>query len=193
MTDYVEWGNTQTLNHRKDTVGAYGNAQLSKFPIQYVHNFKLPMTPGNEQRCLLMTEQEIDGKLIHIYNVHLQNVDLPHSAEDRWAQSQVVSRILKADDIPYKILMGDFNWDAEKEISDYADKPLYQIMPLYKEAGMIDTALSLSPAPDKTYPSHHPIERLDYIFTTPNIKILNYQTISSSVSDHLPLRVEIEI
>jgi len=194
MTDYMEWGNTSMHESNREPVGAYGNAQLSQNPILYVHNFKLPMTPGNEQRCLLLTVQQIGDLTFHIYNAHFQDASAPHNERDRWAQAQVVARIIEKDDCPNKILMGDFNWDISWENEEaYQDKEIFHLSKVLETSGLIDSGSMVGMDRVKTYPSTKPDQRIDYIFVPPAFKVKSVEVHPWMCSDHRPVVANLEI
>jgi len=81
------------------------------------------------------------------------------------------------------ILMGDFNtFHGEGEMSELMEK----------------THLKDKIALDKqsipfTEPSWHPKKRLDYILTSPQIKVKKYSVLHFAFSDHLPLMIDFEM
>ena len=173
--------------------GAYGNAQLSRHGFQDIFNYKLPNNPENEQRCMLMTEQIIDGKTVHIYNVHIQHSLVPSYVMDRWHQIHRIAEIIQADRCEYKVLMGDFNWDSEYPAVLEQDVPEKEIFPVLERTGMVDAVKLKSPQPPKTFPADNPVERLDYVFVTPKIQVVGFQVLDTLASDHRPLLVEVEL
>ena len=80
------------------------------------------------------------------------------------------------------ILMGDFNtFNGEKEIQDLLQKThLSDLISLDK--------VSLP----FTEPAWHPTRRLDYILTSPQIKVKKYSILHFPFSDHLPLMIDFE-
>ena len=80
------------------------------------------------------------------------------------------------------ILMGDFNtFHGEAEI----EKLLRQTH-LKDKIGLDTKSLPL------TEPAWHPTKRLDYILTSPRIKVKKYSVLPFHFSDHLPLMIEFE-
>ncbi len=81
------------------------------------------------------------------------------------------------------ILMGDFNtFHGETEI-----KKLLQQTHLKDKIGLDKKSLPL------TEPAWHPTKRLDYILTSPKIKVRKYSVLKFHFSDHLPLMIEFEV
>lgn len=81
------------------------------------------------------------------------------------------------------ILMGDFNtFEGEAEISNLLSKThLKHKFKLDKKSNTM------------TQPTFKPTKRLDYILTSDKIKVNNYEVLSFSYSDHLPLMVDFEL
>ncbi len=78
------------------------------------------------------------------------------------------------------ILMGDFNtFNGEKEI-----KVLLQKTHLEDLISLDKHSLPL------TEPAWHPSRRLDYILTSPHIKVKKYSVLHFPFSDHLPLMID---
>ncbi len=80
------------------------------------------------------------------------------------------------------ILMGDFNtFNGEEEIRDLLKKThLKDLIKLDKNS------LPL------TEPAWHPTRRLDYILTSPQIRVKKYSVLKFHFSDHLPLMIDFE-
>jgi len=80
------------------------------------------------------------------------------------------------------ILMGDFNtFNGEKEIKDLLKKTH-----LKDKIGLDKQSLPL------TEPAWHPSRRLDYILTSPKLKVKKYSVLNFHLSDHLPLMIDFE-
>ncbi len=78
------------------------------------------------------------------------------------------------------ILMGDFNtFHGEKEISD-----------LLKKTHLKDRISLDKESLPFTEPAWHPSRRLDYILTSPKIKVKKYSVLNFHFSDHLPLMID---
>ncbi len=80
------------------------------------------------------------------------------------------------------ILMGDFNtFHGEEEI-----KGLLEKTHLNDKVGLHSQSIPL------TEPAWHPTRRLDYILTSPQIKVNKYSVLKFHFSDHLPLLIDFE-
>lgn len=81
------------------------------------------------------------------------------------------------------ILMGDFNtFNGEEEIKD-----------LLKRTHLKDRTKLENGTEILTEPAWHPNKRLDYVLTSPKIRIKKYTVLKFPFSDHLPLYVEFQV
>jgi endonuclease/exonuclease/phosphatase family metal-dependent hydrolase len=160
--------------------GHHGNAILSKFPIQDWSNHVIS-TNRFEHRGLLKAKVSIPGtgQDILLANTHL---DLTQKGRDQQA-GVIIEHFLAENSCPW-ILVGDFN-DWNFKISKRIEKELEA-----KEVFKYQTNNY-----PRTFPSVFPILSLDRIFIK-NLNIVSCQRLSgtkwSSLSDHLPLLVEVD-
>ena len=161
----------------------YGNAILSKYPITYSKNHH--MTPvkqwyGNdEQRGVLEVIIEIEDMAINVFNAHLSLKD-----EELKLSVNEILALTEKSKFPC-IVLGDFNAPPF-----YA--PIRQMTRQFKDA-----FLEMKRGDAYTYPSTYsyattgvdlkPVTRIDYIFIGPELDVVQTATISSDVSDHLPI------
>lgn len=81
------------------------------------------------------------------------------------------------------ILMGDFNtFHGEEEIKD-----------LLKKTHLKDKISLDKQSLPLTEPAWHPKRRLDYILTSPQIKVQKYSVLNFHFSDHLPLMIDFTV
>lgn len=149
----------------------YGIATLSKYPIINAEHIFLN-SYGKEQRGVLSATIEKSGMQMNIYNTHL-GIDVP----SRSSQINELIHITAKFQGP-KVLLGDFNTEpCSKEIQLLLNNTVF-----------IDSFKNVENA--NTFPSNDPHQRIDYIFTSSNIKNANQRVIHSSASDHLPIITE---
>ncbi|MDR6552686.1 endonuclease/exonuclease/phosphatase family protein [Paenibacillus qinlingensis] len=157
----------------------YGTVILSKYPILSSENHLLDNTQyPSEQRGLAKTVINVRGNHINFYNTHLDN----KRAEQRDIQ---VNEIL---DIVHKskgtsILVGDFNATPD---SPEIIKMSAQYHDVFAELGMNDAYTSY-------YYSDKPNRRIDYIYTSDDVKIKTGKVIDTIAADHLPITAELVI
>ena len=156
-------------------LGVFGNGFLSKFPIKSAENIPIPDPDPRgydgyyETRCLLKVEYE-DGLTVLITHFGL-NPDEQESA---------VKTILPHLKDEKCILMGDFNVLPENPL----------LIPIRER--MKDTA-DLFDEPKKSYPSDAPNRKIDYIFVSPDIEVIDADIPAVVASDHRPHVAEVKI
>jgi endonuclease/exonuclease/phosphatase family metal-dependent hydrolase len=159
----------------------YGDAILTALPTRMVKTGTLPSV--GEQRGALWVEIEIGGQKLQVFNTHLGL-----RGKDRMAQMAVLlgPDWLGAPDYGNapRILIGDLN-----------STPLTRT---YKTAAgkLRDAQLSLGGRARATFPSRFPLLRLDHVFVSEAVKVIDVAVVSTpltrAASDHLPLMVTIE-
>ena len=159
----------------------HGNVILSKYPILNQKQVNIS-TNKYEQRGVLHCEIDVQGKMIHCYNVHL---NLTHSGRKK--QYQSLKKIIlesNTQDDPV-ILAGDFNDWNKRACNSLVDD--LQLIEAYK--GMhADYA--------KTFPAIYPLFPLDRIYTK-HFKVTAADVpnciLAKNLSDHLPISMECEL
>jgi len=146
----------------------YGLVTYSKYPIKGEEHIYL--SSFREQRGMLHTVVKVDYRKLNIINVHLGLDD-----NERKIQIQeLLDFIKKLGDEPY-IVVGDFN-QGEISIDNYILK---------------DVAKELEKSNILTFPTG--LDRIDYIFTSSNVEVLDYDVLIKNMSDHYPIVAKIKI
>ena len=146
----------------------YGNALLSKYPIISAKTVPIPdpkQKKGKEHyetRCLLKAKLE-NGITVLVV----------HFGLNRDEQENAVKVVLKNLEEEKCILMGDFNVTPENDV----------LNPI--RAFMKDTADTFN-RPLLSFPSDNPDRKIDYIFVTQDIDVLNADIPEIVASDHRP-------
>ncbi|MBF8982041.1 endonuclease/exonuclease/phosphatase family protein [Lutibacter sp. B2] len=164
--------NTLQMNHAfapnvKIGDGYYGVSIFTSFEIIEVNHIPLPSK--KEQRGLIHTVLKIGNKNLNVLNTHLGL-----NATTRTKQFEKIENYLKSIHSPF-ILMGDFN----------TTNPQFNTIP------MIDTAKKMNKTHLSTFMCSN--KRIDYIFTSKSIQLLNYNVLPVKMSDHYPVIVEMLI
>ncbi len=154
----------------------YGNAILSKRPIVSASITRIPdPIPRDgrvESRTVLRSEIELPGGRFAAYVSHfgLSQAELEHAASTALTLTQ-------NEPLPFA-LMGDFNMTP--------DNPL--LAPLF------DKLNSTSPYTDGqlSFPSDNPKNKIDYIFTSKNVRVLDSDIPELVASDHRPIIADVE-
>ena len=160
--------------------GSYGNAILSKYPINNVENYILPAIDENnsETRSLLKAEIEIPNNKQESY--HIMSTHLSLNKKERSEQIKWIDNFVSNHTGAY-ILMGDFNTDVEEII--------------YTVKNINDTPDKLTPLLNglKTFPSLNPSKGIDLYFSSSQLEVIKAYSIESDASDHLPVYIELKL
>jgi len=156
--------------------GLYGNAILTRFPIEDVWIQPLPYTPQSTKHetyprvALAVTVKAPDGQPLRVVSTHFQHI-LP---QDRLAQAKAINQHFAQDGIR-TILAGDLN-------AVPGSPPVRELLKHWSYVGEAPLA--------PTSPSQKPRRRIDYIMFTPgeDLTPLGEQVINEPLaSDHCPL------
>ena len=153
----------------------YGNALLSRVPIESVETIPVPdpeprrYTGYYETRCLLKARLE-NGLTALVIHFGL-NPD---------EQENAVRTVLENLEDEKCVLMGDFNVSPDNPVLD----PIRQRM---RDAAELFDSEKLS------FPSDNPRIKIDYIFVTPDIELLEADIPAIVGSDHRPHVAKIKL
>lgn len=146
----------------------YGMVTYSKFPIKSENHIYLHS--DREQRGILHTVIKVGKKNLNIVNVHLGL-----GKEEREIQlKEVIQFVQDLEEEPF-IVVGDFN-EGNIAIDDSIMK---------------DVAVALNKSNILTFATG--LDRIDYIFVSPNIQVLEYEVLIKSMSDHYPIVAKLRI
>ncbi len=157
------------------------NALFSKYPIVNSKIHSLPDT-RTDRRNAIQADINVEGKTIYVFMTHLLHT---HQKPDPIQESQVES-LLKILPKEKTIVMGDFNATPDSVVikrmrENFLDAEL-------KSVPTLDPNLFDCPNCDVQV---IPNTRLDYIFTSKDVKTNSFKVHNSMGSDHLPISVEV--
>lgn len=164
----------------------YGDAILSRWPLALKRANGLPglrLLPKLEPRGALWTAIDIDGVPLQMFNTHLGLLRRERNAQ--------VAALLGGDWIAHEecrgpiVLAGDFNFISGSRA--------------YRQVTSTLIDVQRTPAnsfPRRTFPSRFPRLRIDYIFVSPSIYVVQVQTpvsqLTRAASDHLPVIADLQ-
>jgi endonuclease/exonuclease/phosphatase family metal-dependent hydrolase len=162
--------------------GTYGNATLSRWPIEHWTNYDLSHA-RRERRGCLRTDIRVSGKLLHVMNVHLGTGFMERRAQ---ARTLLGPRVLGREDLKCpRLVIGDFN--------EWTRGLVTQML----SAKFASAELNPRPWRMRSYPGILPVLHLDHMYFDPKLKLGNFHLHRSRLalvaSDHLPLVAEFEI
>jgi endonuclease/exonuclease/phosphatase family metal-dependent hydrolase len=158
----------------------FGNAILSKYPILFRDHLLLPNIPPNEQRGLLKTVVDVNGKFVCFWSTHL---DFHADDTERLMCVTNLNTWVGEETLP-AIICGDFNETPDKTVHDRMETKWDDIWPIAGDGTLGRT--SPCPAPLKA--------RIDYIWkaqASTSIKPTNaFVGYEIEASDHFPVLTE---
>lgn len=157
-----------------------GNATFTKYKM-FVN--KTHILSKKESRIALESTIEIKGNVLHIFNVHLTHAHLKHSLE----RDKQMDRLIKQLPKEKTLVMGDFNCLPDSTtiqkintVLINTDSGLSPTWSVYKEGCEVCKLEGI-------------INKLDYIFASEDLNILESKVENSKASDHLPVSVIVEV
>lgn len=158
--------------------GQYGNAILSRFPIQNFVVIDLSTDSLLEGRSIFHSTILLPDDTLTIMGTHL---GLKTDERD-----EQIERIVSALPCSEKlILAGDFNFESSARA--------YAVLTSHLSDGLVQ----LKVAPEFTFPANKPDRRIDYIFVGTGIRPIqsshSHISESSSASDHRPQLLRFQI
>ncbi|MFC1846435.1 endonuclease/exonuclease/phosphatase family protein [Chloroflexota bacterium] len=146
----------------------WGNAILSKYDIKDCSNYELPFDDLCIERGFTVAIVDTGDIDLQIIAAHLHHVD--EDSDIRQAQVPVILDYW--DNAPNTIILGDFN--ARPDVPEMA---------MFYQAGLVDTLVDRPEA--LTFNSANLYERIDYIWLSPDIQLVESYIPFSQASDHL--------
>lgn len=156
--------------------GAYGNVTLTRLPLGKVENFDITWR-GRERRGCLRSDLHLNGRVIHLFNIHLGTAYI----ERRFQGRRLVSEeILKSSELSGpRIVVGDFN--------EWTHGLASRLLSTHLKSA--DVRYHLSRA--RTYPGILPLVHLDHVYYDDALELkrlmLHRSRTALIASDHLPL------
>jgi endonuclease/exonuclease/phosphatase family metal-dependent hydrolase len=159
----------------------YGNAVLSKLPIQRSRNYDLSVR-RREPRGALRCDLELGGgAVLHLFCLHLGLGVTERKAQEALLLSADILRdAVRAHPV---VVCGDFNYWWPGSI------------PALVRGAIHDAALVVGKR-NATFPARRPFLRLDRVYVDAGVKVLSVRAhrtpLATAASDHLPLVVRVE-
>ncbi|WP_041453547.1 endonuclease/exonuclease/phosphatase family protein [Anaeromyxobacter dehalogenans] len=169
-----------TLQHARGF--AYGNAILSRHPIDATRTYDLSV-PGREPRGCLRADVVLGPMRVHVFAAHL---GLHWRERRRQAAALLSADILRDAALSHPlVLVGDFNSPSDRSA-----------VPRWLRRTLTDCAVAAG-RPAATFPSAWPLLRLDRAYVDAALRVVACEVVRTPrarrASDHLPLVVELEL
>lgn len=165
---------SKAINVRCDN---YGNAFLSKFEIIYKSE-TVVFSPEEKTENVFYEDRVLTIYELNINNINI-NVLVTHFGLAKAEQEKMYNLIIEKTSKLNKpfILMGDFNMTPDNTYIQEFNK-------LFKNVFNNN---------EPTYPSIDPKIRIDYIYVSKDIEVIDSKIIKEIASDHFPLYAKIKI
>lgn len=159
----------QQLNRNLGKFAQHGNGVLSQLKPLVIEDHKLPgLLPG--RGAIVLRFGEASEPLILVV------LHLSLGQRARKNQLSYIRELLT--DYKHIVVMGDLNSEVESVL---------------KLSPLSDVGLMSPPGVFNTYPSWRPIYNFDQILVSPSLTIKHVEVLHRTVSDHLPIAMEIEL
>jgi len=158
----------------------FGNVILSRYPIVHHSQYDLSWRTCEPRNCQ-RADLDIDGALLHIYNVHLGTAVL----ERRYQAGRLASFVHDRRVTGPKVILGDFN-EWTRGLATRTLSSLFE---------SVDISAHLKRR--RTYPGLFPVVHLDHIYYDGPVKVMHVEMPrtrkSLLASDHLPLVANLRV
>jgi endonuclease/exonuclease/phosphatase family metal-dependent hydrolase len=158
----------------------YGNVVLSRYPIVHHSQYDLSWRTCEPRHCQ-RADLNIDGRVLHVYNVHLGTAVLERRYQAKRLASFVHDRRITGP----KVLLGDFN-EWMKGLATRTLSSLFE---------SVDISQYLKRR--RTYPGIFPVVHLDHIYYEGDVEVTGVEMPRTRkalmASDHLPLVANLRI
>jgi endonuclease/exonuclease/phosphatase family metal-dependent hydrolase len=159
----------------------FGTAILSKYKI--IKSEVIELTK-EDKRLIIKTDIEVKDKILHVFSVHLKHTHQKKSE----LQDLQVENLLKFLPPKNTVVMGDFNSLPESSVIKKMNESLQNT-----EIDSDTPTWSVYREGCTCFVEDKIVYKLDYIFTSKDMKASSFKVYDSKASDHLPISAIIEI
>lgn len=180
LADLLDMHHLAAPSLRTDS-GSYGNAILSREPLERVRHEVLPHMPGTEPRSAMWVRVIHDGVRVEIINTHLsfRRVDRPLQIAELLGPHWLAHE----DAGPHTILCGDLNCSPR-------DAGFRRLTDLLMDAQRVTPGRART-----TWPTRRPFRRIDHILASPAVTIEEARVVRARparvASDHFPVVADV--
>ena len=149
---------------------------ITRYKVISYKNYHLPFLPSTLKRIMTKVEVEIDGRLVSIYNTHL---DYMYDVS-RNRQLKRIFKIISKDNNPI-ILTGDFNLKNNNKIFNNFRKEMEKINIKHIDVG------------DNTWKPSKYHRAIDHIFISDDFVLKSKKIVKDiDISDHYPILIKVD-
>lgn len=174
-----------------DQPASMGNAIISKFPIAQSRSLLVQkggadISYSAQNRGYIEAKIKLKDGILTVGTTHLSYVDGFIETEARTKETDKLLDYVENNKAKF-VITGDFNSAPNSLTIRKVEARLRAVGPDHKEL-----TFTTKPFRHNDFVVNGLEWRLDYIFTTPDIRILSSKIIKTDFSDHLPILAEIE-
>lgn len=170
-----------------------GNGIFSKLPVQSSrevfarHEVPGSTGPSNESRAYLEVRLTAEQKQLTVGTAHLSFAPGFSFSAEKQAEAERFKAAIKNNQSNF-IFTGDFNALPDSHLIAELDR-------LFKPAGPPYTQATWTTKPFEKdgFKANTLNWRLDYVYTTPDVKVVSAKIIETDYSDHLPILVVVDV
>jgi endonuclease/exonuclease/phosphatase family metal-dependent hydrolase len=159
----------------------FGNVVLSRHPIVHHSQYDLSWRTCEPRGCQRADLDLGNGRILHIYNVHLGTAVL----ERRYQAPRLAAWVHDRRVTGPKVILGDFN-EWMRGLATSTLNSLFESIDIYAHLKR-----------RRTYPGIFPVLHLDHIYYEGHVEVRNVELVRSRkammASDHLPLVADLRI
>jgi endonuclease/exonuclease/phosphatase family metal-dependent hydrolase len=159
----------------------FGNVIMSRFPILHHTHYELSWRTCEERGCQRADLDLGEGRLIHIYNVHLGTAVL----ERRYQAPRLAAFVHDHRVRGPKIILGDFN-EWMRGLATHTLSALFKSIDIHEHLRR-----------RRTYPGFFPVLHLDHIYYEGQVDVRSVELPRTRkallASDHLPLVANLRV
>lgn len=142
---------------------------------------------SHEGRVAIFADIQLDQHLIQIATTHLSYVHKFAETSEKRDEEEKLLRLLSNQKERF-VITGDFNADENSLLIEQLNQSFIHAGPDYTYK-----TWTTKPFSYQGFAEDRLAWRIDYVFSTPDIKALKSEIIRTPFSDHLPILVEMEI
>lgn len=178
---YSAFGASSEFHRKEELLYSAGCGIISQFPLSDIRNVKFEHTfPTPRKGFITASISPVPGISLTLASIHLVSFDIL-KRESRQFQIEHLAQTLSGNSS--LVLGGDLNCSMKSK----------HMQALVSKLGVTSHRMDAHEKSLHTYPAVRPSRRIDWILTSPHLRITDYQTFPHRVSDHRAVGMTISL